>query len=263
MLLILTTTRLPDSRAFICFGASLLRRASFFACRLDKHLYVIGGRNESGYLSSVESYNLETNEWNYVSSLPQPLAAHAGAVHNGKIYISGGQRCCEGPVLLSFICYRGDLMLSEPSRSQEEQPVRYTLLSSVRFRRSSQWRVCFVALLLRPRNGRVGSQTGYEHKARHSRAGRDERPPVRHRWKSPERYTWEHFTNEAENRSTLLGLFFSKAVWKRSHYEKVNSVRYGQLLFHTFKKQKKKKSPEKAARYLFRVLHLIVRTNCV
>lgn len=66
-----------------------LRRASFFACRLDKHLYVIGGRNESGYLSSVESYNLETNEWNYVSSLPQPLAAHAGAVHNGKIYISG------------------------------------------------------------------------------------------------------------------------------------------------------------------------------
>ncbi|GAB5579440.1 kelch-like protein 31 [Prionailurus iriomotensis] len=65
------------------------RRASFYACRLDKHLYVIGGRNETGYLSSVESYNLETNEWRYVSSLPQPLAAHAGAVHNGKIYISG------------------------------------------------------------------------------------------------------------------------------------------------------------------------------
>ncbi|XP_069885470.1 kelch-like protein 14 isoform X1 [Dipodomys merriami] len=66
------------------------RRASFYACRLDKHLYVIGGRNETGYLSSVECYNLDTNEWRYVSSLPQPLAAHAGAVHNGKIYISGG-----------------------------------------------------------------------------------------------------------------------------------------------------------------------------
>ncbi|KAI6074959.1 Kelch-like protein 14 [Aix galericulata] len=65
------------------------RRASFYACRLDKNLYVIGGRNETGYLSSVECYNLETNEWRYVSSLPQPLAAHAGAVHNGKIYISG------------------------------------------------------------------------------------------------------------------------------------------------------------------------------
>ncbi|KAH0617742.1 hypothetical protein JD844_016287, partial [Phrynosoma platyrhinos] len=64
-------------------------RASFYACRLDKNLYVIGGRNETGYLSSVECYNLETNEWRYVSSLPQPLAAHAGAVHNGKIYISG------------------------------------------------------------------------------------------------------------------------------------------------------------------------------
>ena len=53
---------------------------------------MIGGRNETGYLSSVESYNLETNEWVYVSSLPQPLAAHAGAVHNGKIYISGQDR---------------------------------------------------------------------------------------------------------------------------------------------------------------------------
>lgn len=75
-----------------CRLLGLLRRASFFACRLEKHLYVIGGRNESGYLSSVESYNLETNEWNYVSSLPQPLAAHAGAVHNGKLYISGRRR---------------------------------------------------------------------------------------------------------------------------------------------------------------------------
>jgi hypothetical protein len=75
--------RLTENCHFHC------RRASFYACRLDKHLYVIGGRNETGYLSSVECYNLDTNEWRYVSSLPQPLAAHAGAVHNGKIYISG------------------------------------------------------------------------------------------------------------------------------------------------------------------------------
>ncbi|KFO25889.1 Kelch-like protein 14 [Fukomys damarensis] len=72
-----------------CRQSLASRRASFYACRLDKHLYVIGGRNETGYLSSVECYNLDTNEWRYVSSLPQPLAAHAGAVHNGKIYISG------------------------------------------------------------------------------------------------------------------------------------------------------------------------------
>ncbi|KAK3551465.1 hypothetical protein QTP70_017411 [Hemibagrus guttatus] len=79
------------------------RRASFFACCLDKHLYVIGGRNETGYLSSVEAYNLETNEWNYVSSLPQPLAAHAGAVHNGKIYISGGVH--NGEYVSWLYCY--------------------------------------------------------------------------------------------------------------------------------------------------------------
>uniref|UniRef100_A0A8D0GJY0 Kelch-like protein 14 n=1 Tax=Sphenodon punctatus TaxID=8508 RepID=A0A8D0GJY0_SPHPU len=79
------------------------RRASFYACRLDKNLYVIGGRNETGYLSSVECYNLETNEWRYVSSLPQPLAAHAGAVHNGKIYISGGVH--NGEYIPWLYCY--------------------------------------------------------------------------------------------------------------------------------------------------------------
>lgn len=85
-------TSLPWLTGFLLWftvGYFHCRRASFYACRLDKHLYVIGGRNETGYLSSVECYNLETNEWRYVSSLPQPLAAHAGAVHNGKIYISG------------------------------------------------------------------------------------------------------------------------------------------------------------------------------
>ncbi|KAG8442092.1 hypothetical protein GDO86_011039 [Hymenochirus boettgeri] len=89
------------------FGSNVFklcsRRASFYSCRLEKHLYVIGGRNETGYLSSVECYNLETNEWRYVSSLPQPLAAHAGAVHNGKIYISGGVH--NGEYIQWLYCY--------------------------------------------------------------------------------------------------------------------------------------------------------------
>ncbi|XP_051944431.1 kelch-like protein 14 isoform X2 [Hippocampus zosterae] len=91
------------------------RRASFFACRLDKHLYVIGGRNETGYLSSVESYNLDTNEWKYVSSLPQPLAAHAGAVHNGKIYISGGVH--NGEYVSWLYCY--DPLMDVWARKQD------------------------------------------------------------------------------------------------------------------------------------------------
>lgn len=154
-----------------------------------------------------------------MSSLPQPLAAHAGAVHNGKIYISGGQRRCQRPAQPPFICHRADLVTSEPLKSQEElrrQRVPHILLSAP-FRRSSQWRVRFLALLLRPRNGRVGSQTGYEHKARHSRAGRDERPPVRHRWKPPERYTWEHFTNEAEKQVNTARFFF---FFPQSLYER-------------------------------------------
>uniref|UniRef100_A0A8C4NF10 Kelch-like family member 14 n=1 Tax=Eptatretus burgeri TaxID=7764 RepID=A0A8C4NF10_EPTBU len=66
------------------------RRASFYACHVNKQLFVVGGRNETGYLSSVEGYSLEKNEWHYTAALPSPLAAHAGALHNGKVYVSGG-----------------------------------------------------------------------------------------------------------------------------------------------------------------------------
>eukprot|EP00069_Balaena_mysticetus_P011368 bmy_21226T0 len=88
------------------------RRASFYACRLDKHLYVIGGRNETGYLSSVECYNLETNEWRGVHNgeyvpwlycydpvmdvwarkqdMNTKRAIHTLAVMNDRLYAIGG-----------------------------------------------------------------------------------------------------------------------------------------------------------------------------
>lgn len=133
------------------------RRASFYACRLDKHLYVIGGRNETGYLSSVESYNLETNEWRYVSSLPQPLAAHAGAVHNGKIYISGK----------SFLHF---LFQTSVPRHFLDLYVCICLIH----RGCTQWRICPMAILLWPCNGCLGSKTRYEHKTRHPHFGCNE-----------------------------------------------------------------------------------------
>ncbi|ERE85127.1 kelch-like protein 9 [Cricetulus griseus] len=88
------------------------RRASFYACRLDKHLYVIGGRNETGYLSSVECYNLDTNEWRGVHNgeyvpwlycydpvmdvwarkqdMNTKRAIHTLAVMNDRLYAIGG-----------------------------------------------------------------------------------------------------------------------------------------------------------------------------
>ncbi|KAK2527818.1 hypothetical protein Q9966_010114 [Columba livia] len=88
------------------------RRASFYACRLDKNLYVIGGRNETGYLSSVECYNLETNEWRGVHNgeyvpwlycydpvmdvwarkqdMNTKRAIHTLAVMNDRLYAIGG-----------------------------------------------------------------------------------------------------------------------------------------------------------------------------
>lgn len=141
-----------DLQRGFCFHC---RRASFYACRLDKHLYVIGGRNETGYLSSVECYNLETNEWRYVSSLPQPLAAHAGAVHNGKIYISGK----------SFLH-----VLLQSSVPRHVLDMCACLISRGR----AQRRICPMAILLRPRDGCLGTKTRYEHKTRHPHFGCNE-----------------------------------------------------------------------------------------
>lgn len=38
---------------------------------------------------SVESYNLKTNEWTFVSSMAESHYGHAGTVHGDMLYISG------------------------------------------------------------------------------------------------------------------------------------------------------------------------------
>jgi kelch-like protein 9/13 len=66
------------------------RRSYFFACSLNGNIYAIGGKNRDGAISSVESYDANTNAWMYVQSMPAVYHAHAGTVHNDKIYITGG-----------------------------------------------------------------------------------------------------------------------------------------------------------------------------
>ena len=47
------------------------RRVDFYLASIEDMLVAVGGRNENGALSSVETYSPKTNSWNYVAGLPR------------------------------------------------------------------------------------------------------------------------------------------------------------------------------------------------
>ncbi|XP_045865101.1 kelch-like protein 33 [Meles meles] len=74
--------------------APLCQARSFFPLvALDGLLYALGGRNGDVALDSVEAYNPELNVWRPAPALPAPCFAHAAAVLEGRLYVSGG---CSG-----------------------------------------------------------------------------------------------------------------------------------------------------------------------
>ncbi|KAK7892090.1 hypothetical protein WMY93_024053 [Mugilogobius chulae] len=72
-------------------------------------LIAVGGRNDTGALSSVEMYYPAEDSWCYVAGLPRYTYGHAGTVHRGVVYISGGHDYQIGP-------YRREVLSYEPSR---------------------------------------------------------------------------------------------------------------------------------------------------
>ncbi|XP_058522118.1 kelch-like protein 33 [Ochotona princeps] len=85
--------------------ASLCQARSLFPLvALDGQLYALGGRHDGVALSSVESYNPELNVWRPAPALPAPCFAHAAAILEGRLYVSGG--CSEnGQFLASLLHY--------------------------------------------------------------------------------------------------------------------------------------------------------------
>ncbi|XP_045383288.1 kelch-like protein 33 [Lemur catta] len=74
--------------------APLCQARSFFPLvALDGQLYALGGRDNGVALSSVETYNPELNVWRPAPALPAPCYAHAAAILEGRLYVSGG---CSG-----------------------------------------------------------------------------------------------------------------------------------------------------------------------
>ena len=75
-----TVASMPAARAF--FGAVLGG---------DGRIYVIGGYNDSGYLSAVEAYNPSTNAWSEVAPLKVARAGLAVASTGNRLLAIGGE----------------------------------------------------------------------------------------------------------------------------------------------------------------------------
>ncbi|KAK9517241.1 hypothetical protein VZT92_025126 [Zoarces viviparus] len=88
------------------------RRVDFHLGAVGDCMIAVGGRNDTGALSSVEVYCPTEDCWSYVAGLPRSTYGHAGTVHCGVVYISGGHDYQIGP-------YRRDVLSFDPSRESE------------------------------------------------------------------------------------------------------------------------------------------------
>lgn len=86
-----------DSRldTWISVAPMMKDRGDFYACAIGDHLYVFGGRNKRGVLSSCERYDPRTNCWEMTADLPEALYMMAGVVVDDCVYLSGGFTECE------------------------------------------------------------------------------------------------------------------------------------------------------------------------
>lgn len=64
-------------------------RESAAAVTLDGKIYVIGGQNSTGPLSTMEMYDPATNTWSTKASMPGAKSMPGAAVLNGRIYVVG------------------------------------------------------------------------------------------------------------------------------------------------------------------------------
>jgi hypothetical protein len=67
-------------------------RYSFACGEYNGSIYVFGGRGISGFLKSIERYEIATNKWSSVGNMPFALANAASCVYNNKLYLFGGRK---------------------------------------------------------------------------------------------------------------------------------------------------------------------------
>ena len=72
-------------------------RNHFFAAEVDGKIYAINGRLGTSFVTAsdvtdiVEEYDPKTDTWRYMGRSPTKRGDVAGGVHNGQIYVTGGE----------------------------------------------------------------------------------------------------------------------------------------------------------------------------
>lgn len=81
----------PRHSTWLQVASMLERRTRFCAGALSDRLVAVGGGVLLGALTTTaEEYRLTENEWRPITPFPTPVADHAGAIHRGIFYVSGG-----------------------------------------------------------------------------------------------------------------------------------------------------------------------------
>ena len=80
------------------------RRQDAMVSVVDNKIYLIGGYQGSVFLASCEVYDIEGNNWDFVSPMPRPRYQAGCAVLNRKIYVCGGWGD-DGQALATVECY--------------------------------------------------------------------------------------------------------------------------------------------------------------
>ncbi len=87
----------PVLDAWTTLASMNTARAGAAAAVIDDGIFVIGGRQSTSgpcsggpYLDTVEKYDIDTNTWSPVASLPNQRSDMAAVAHGGKIYVFGG-----------------------------------------------------------------------------------------------------------------------------------------------------------------------------
>ena len=58
-------------------------------CAFDQSIFVVGGYDSVNQLPTVERYDVDTNQWEYVARMNSPRSALGVAVVNNLIYAVG------------------------------------------------------------------------------------------------------------------------------------------------------------------------------
>ena len=99
-------------------------------CAFDQSIFVVGGYDSVNQLPTVERYDVDTNQWEYVARMNSPRSALGVAVVNNIIYAVGASLIC------IFMCDLAVYVLKTCSYIPPDAKLETTIMTSLLLRAS-------------------------------------------------------------------------------------------------------------------------------